>query len=112
MAVEGDVVQRRPAGVVVREEVVDPAVGEPRRVETLEAGAPPTPLAAQRTLVAEPLVEQLTAQLSPASIQRYQGGYVFYAGGCIAGVSCRRRWPPPTTLALTTLVAQCELSGR
>jgi len=36
----------------------------------------------------------------------------FYAGGSIAGVSCRRRWPPPTTLALTTLVAQCELSGR
>ena len=41
-----------------------------------------------------------------------QGGYIFYAGGSIAGVSCRRRWPPPTTLALTTLVAQCELSGR
>jgi len=33
-------------------------------------------------------------------------------GGSIAGVSCRRRWPPPTTLALTTLAAQCELSGR
>jgi len=40
-----------------------------------------------------------------------QGGYIFCAGGSIAGVSCRRRWPPPTTLALTTLVAQCELSG-
>jgi len=40
-----------------------------------------------------------------------QGGYIFYAGGSIAGVSCRRRWPPPTTLALTTLVAHCELSG-
>ena len=22
-----------------------------------------------------------------------QGGYIFYAGGSIAGVSCRRRWP-------------------
>jgi len=42
----------------------------------------------------------------------HQGGYIFYAGGSIAGVSCRRRWPPPTTLALTTLVAQCELSRR
>jgi len=41
-----------------------------------------------------------------------QGSYIFYAGGSIAGVSCRRQWPPPTTLALTTLVAQCELSGR
>jgi len=41
-----------------------------------------------------------------------QDGYIFYAGGSIAGVSCRRRWPPPTTLALTTLVAQCELSRR
>ena len=39
-------------------------------------------------------------------------GYIFYAGRSIAGVSCRRRWPPPTTLALTTLVAQCEHSGR
>jgi len=36
---------------------------------------------------------------------------IFCAGGNIAGVSCRRRWQPPTTLALTTLVAQCELSG-
>jgi len=42
----------------------------------------------------------------------HQGGYILYAGGSIAGVSGRRRWPPPTTLALTTLVAQCELSGR
>ena len=22
-----------------------------------------------------------------------KGGYIFYAGGSIAGVSCRRRWP-------------------
>jgi len=41
-----------------------------------------------------------------------QGDYIFYAGGSIAGVSCRRRWPLPTTLALSTLVAQCELSRR
>jgi len=34
------------------------------------------------------------------------------AGGSTARVCCRQRWPPPTTLALTTLVAQCELSGR
>jgi len=39
-------------------------------------------------------------------------GYIFYAGGSIAGVSCRRRWPPPTTPGLTMLVAQCKLSGR
>jgi len=39
------------------------------------------------------------------SVRVTQGGYIFYAGGSIAGVSCRRRWPPPTTLALTTLVA-------
>ena len=45
-------------------------------------------------------------------LRQHQGGYIFYAGGSIAGVSCRRRWPPPTTLALTTLVAQCELSRR
>jgi len=38
--------------------------------------------------------------------------YIFYAGGSVAGVNCRRCWPPPTTLALTTIVAQCELSGR
>jgi len=35
--------------------------------------------------------------------------YIFYAGG---SVNCRRRWPLPTTLGLTTLVAQCELGGR
>ena len=35
---------------------------------------------------------------------------LFYAGGSIANVSFRRRWPPP--LGLTTLVAQRELSGR
>jgi len=29
--------------------------------------------------------------------------YIFY-GVSLAGVSCRRRWPPPTTLALTTLL--------
>jgi len=29
--------------------------------------------------------------------------YIFY-GVNSAGVSCRRRWPPPTTLALTTLL--------
>jgi len=51
--------------------------------------------------------DQLTALIGCV-----QGSYVFYAGGNIAGVSCRRRWPPPTTFALTTLVAQCELSGR
>ena len=27
-----------------------------------------------------------------------------YAGVSLAGVSCRRHWPPPTTLALTTLL--------
>jgi len=30
--------------------------------------------------------------------------YIFYAGVSLAGVSCRRRWPPPTTPALTTLL--------
>ena len=30
--------------------------------------------------------------------------YIHYAGGSIADVSCRGRWPPPTTLALTTLL--------
>jgi len=28
-----------------------------------------------------------------ATTRRTQGGYIFYAGGSIAGVSCRRRWP-------------------
>ena len=56
---------------------------------------------------------QRTAPLRTRYTKRLnQGGYIFYAGGSIAGVSCGRRWPPPTTLALTTLVAQCELSGR
>jgi len=32
--------------------------------------------------------------------------YIFYAGG---SMNCRQRWPLPTTLGLTTLVAQCEL---
>ena len=29
----------------------------------------------------------------PESVRPGQGGYIFYAGGSIAGVSCRRRWP-------------------
>jgi len=29
--------------------------------------------------------------------------YIFY-GVSLAGISCRRRWPPPTSLALTTLL--------
>jgi len=36
--------------------------------------------------------------------------YIFYAGVSLAGVSCRRRWPPPTTIALPNaigLLAQC-----
>ena len=28
-----------------------------------------------------------------------QGGYIFYAVGGIAGVSCRRRWPRPLLLS-------------
>ena len=51
-------------------------------------------------------------KLHYAIVRRRQGGYIFYAGASIAGVSCRRRWPPPTTLVLTTLVAQCKLSRR
>ena len=29
----------------------------------------------------------------PHTVSHRQGGYIFYAGGSIAGVSCRRRWP-------------------
>ena len=34
----------------------------------------------------------------------HQGGYIFYTGVSLAGVSCRRRRPVPTTPALTTLL--------
>jgi len=30
--------------------------------------------------------------------------YIFYAGVSLASASCCRRWPLPTTLALTTLL--------
>jgi len=30
---------------------------------------------------------------------------IFY-GVSLAGIGCRRRWPPPTTLAMTTLMGQ------
>jgi len=36
--------------------------------------------------------------------------YIFY-GVSLAGVSCRRRWPAPTTLALTTLWASRQAVG-
>ena len=56
--------------------------------------------------------QKLSRIRQPNRLYCCQGGYIFYAGGSIAGVSCRRRWPPPPILALTTPVAQCELSGR
>ena len=44
---EGDVVDGCPAGVVVVEEVLDAAVGQPLRVEVLQAGTTSTPFTAQ-----------------------------------------------------------------
>ena len=35
----------------------------------------------------------LSVCLSVRPIIRPQGGYIFYAGGSLPGVSCRRRWP-------------------
>jgi len=32
-------------------------------------------------------------QVSLVSCSVNQGGYIFYAGASLAGVSCRRRWP-------------------
>ena len=33
------------------------------------------------------------ATIKHAGTCQRQGGYIFYAGASLAGVSCRRRWP-------------------
>jgi len=45
-----------------------------------------------------------TTSLTDTITQGHSPSQIFYAGGSTADVSCRQRWPPPTTLALTTLL--------
>jgi len=53
----------------------------------------------------EAAAEHLLSDICP-SVTVYRFGfrplsYIFY-GVSLAGISCHRRWPPPTTLAMTT----------
>ena len=89
--VEGDVVNGRPAGVVVREQVLDAAVAQPRRVEALEARPPSPPLSAEGLLVAEPLMEQLAAQLQSAPKGKGKSKGTRYLTTPYSNEDCRRR---------------------
>jgi len=35
----------------------------------------------------------VACRVTLSQAERSQGGYIFYAGASLAGVSCRRRWP-------------------
>jgi len=65
VAVESDVVDRGPAGVVVLEQILNAAVAQPLGFEAVEAGTPPTSFAATRRLVAEAQVEEVPCQVRP-----------------------------------------------
>ena len=61
----------------------------------MDADRPNTP--ATTTLYFLSYSEQAASHMPPLSkpdlVCLDQGGYIFYAGASLAGVSCRRRWP-------------------
>jgi len=68
-----------------------------------------------RWMVAAPMetlrYEDTDCGLRDDRLRCSQGGHIFYAGGSIAG-KMSPTLATPTTLALTTPVAQCELCRR
>jgi len=52
---------------------------------------------------------QYTHKICGGNMRKSLSYIPVFHGVSLVSVSCRRHWPPPTTLAPTTLLAHCEL---
>ena len=79
----------------LRQQSVLPPVGQYVPTASADPCLPPctTPWGFRQVLVRLSQRVRLIDKATKEELRSQQGGYIFYAGRSIAGVSCRRRWP-------------------